>query len=379
MKPVIVIALLLTCLSATAQNTAGKKKGAAGKESKFTVKVTGDIKNMPEQTVIMEQLRANDIVKIADSMHSKDGHFVLHYTASEPQLYRVRFSGGHAIFLTLGKEQAQITADWSDIDNYAVTGSKASEELKGFLSYFKQTMAHFSMIGAKLDSLKRAGQDSLFAVNQKSLQEMQEQFSQYVKNEADKTPYEPNAMLAARMIDFKTNGPYLQSFNKSLGERFPGTQVTKDFNEFYEKNTKGQPQVGDMAPEVALTSPDGKTIKLSSLKGKYVLLDFWASWCGPCRGENPNVVNAYKKFKDKNFTIYGVSLDNSKEAWEKAINADGLTWAQGSELKGWQSPIAAKYGIQSIPQNFLIDPSGKIIAHNLRGPELLQTLETTLK
>jgi len=130
--------------------------------------------------------------------------------------------------------------------------------------------------------------------------------------------------------------------------------------------------IGVMAPDFTQNDVDGKPVKLSSLKGKYVLLDFWASWCGPCRQENPNVVRVYNKFKDKNFTVLGVSLDrpDGKAAWLKAIKDDGLTWTQLSDLKFWNNEAAAMYFVQSIPQNFLIDPSGKIVAKNLRGGDL---------
>ena len=124
---------------------------------------------------------------------------------------------------------------------------------------------------------------------------------------------------------------------------------------------------------------NGNMVSLSSFKGKYVLLDFWASWCGPCRGENPNVVAAYERFKGNNFTILGVSLDNKKDAWEQAIKEDGLTWTQVSDLKGWSSSAATLYAVQSIPSNFLIDPTGKIIARNLRGSELEEMLQQILK
>ncbi len=140
--------------------------------------------------------------------------------------------------------------------------------------------------------------------------------------------------------------------------------------------------IGDKAIDLAFTSPEGKTIALSSLKGKIVLLDFWASWCGPCRMENPNLVSAYNKYKDtkfkgaKGFTIYSVSLDQNKEAWMKAIKMDNLSWEYHvSDLGGWQSKPAQIYGVNSIPASYLVDQNGVIVGKNLRGPALDAALE----
>jgi peroxiredoxin len=158
------------------------------------------------------------------------------------------------------------------------------------------------------------------------------------------------------------------------------------------KNTEGGKQlkfsidalkltaVGATAPDFTQNDVNGKPVSLSSFKGKYVLIDFWASWCGPCRQENPNLVRTYNKYKGKNFTVLGVSLDkeNGKEAWLAAIKNDGLTWTQVSDLKYWQNLAASLYGVQSIPQNFLIDPQGKIVAKGLRGDDLDSKLEQLL-
>lgn len=137
--------------------------------------------------------------------------------------------------------------------------------------------------------------------------------------------------------------------------------------------------IGAQAPLITANDLDGKPVELSSFKGKYVLVDFWASWCRPCREENPNVVAAYTSFKGKNFTILGVSLDEDKSAWKEAVAKDHLAWQQVSDLGGWQSAIAKQYSVESIPANFLLDPSGKIVAKDIRGVELAPTLAKFLK
>ncbi len=139
--------------------------------------------------------------------------------------------------------------------------------------------------------------------------------------------------------------------------------------------------LGAVAPDFTQNDPEGNPIALSSFRGKYVLIDFWASWCGPCRAENPHVVKAYNEYKDKNFTILGVSLDqpNAKDKWLKAISDDGLTWPQVSDLAFWKNAAAQLYAVRSIPQNFLLDPQGKIIAKNLRGDALTAKLAEVIK
>jgi peroxiredoxin len=137
--------------------------------------------------------------------------------------------------------------------------------------------------------------------------------------------------------------------------------------------------IGNEAPVFAQNDASGKSVSLASFKGKYVLVDFWASWCGPCRAENPNVVKAYQKFHAKGFDILGVSLDEEKDKWIAAVKKDNLDWSQVSDLQGWKNNVAMLYGVQGIPMNFLIDKEGKIIGKGLRGDDLDRKLEELLK
>jgi peroxiredoxin len=176
--------------------------------------------------------------------------------------------------------------------------------------------------------------------------------------------------LAGQDIDVSFAEPLYKGLSANLRNTTEGQAFAKAMD------AARATSIGAMAPIFTQNDVNDKPVSLANFKGKYVLLDFWASWCGPCRGENPNVVKAYNHYKDKNFTVLGVSLDRpgKKDDWLAAIKADGLEWTQVSDLQFWNNGVAKQYGIRAIPQNYLIDPTGKIIAKNLRGEALNKKL-----
>jgi peroxiredoxin len=184
------------------------------------------------------------------------------------------------------------------------------------------------------------------------------------------------AIFATNFLDREAEGPFFDSLAMVFEKAMPDSKYSKQFVDNVKKQQKLS--VGKEAPNFALTNPNGEEVALQSLRGKYVLIDFWASWCRPCREENPNVVKMYKKFKNKPFEILGVSLDNDKFKWTQAIDKDGLIWKHVSDLKGWESSAAELYKVSAIPATYLIDKDGKIIAKNLRGKELEAKLNEIL-
>ena len=319
------------------------------------------------------------------------GSFTLTGAVKTQEIFEIVF-GSNVIAVPLINDapDVRVNVDLGKQDDfYTVSGSDASSQLKDLITTFGKRNFEVEKSMADLDSLKQAkAPDSVIlaatGVKNNAIQGLNVYLKQVVNTNT-------NATICALALSWASRSFPLSDFESSLSDllrKYPENGVLASLKQNYDLQRAQMAQqdahdrdnswVGKQAPDLSLPDANGNPVSLASFKGKYLLVDFWASWCGPCRAENPNVVHAYDEFKGKNFAILGVSLDKEKDAWQEAIRADRLDWTQISDLKFWESQAVKTFNFDGIPFNVLIDPQGKIIAQGLRGEELENKLKEVL-
>lgn len=337
--------------------------------------IEGKLTNAGGKTIFLDEMSLNNGTPIDTAIVANDGAFAMKGSIEDRGLYMLRIDQGHSWLMLLEPgDDLKFTGDFDDVMVYKFEGSAATTQLNAFTNEIGAKNKAIQDLNQKFQQARMSGadQNALIAMQQEylslnnSIQDLVVGFTDTVSD-----PY--LKVFAASLLNPQDHAIFLETVNKDIQAQIPDAELAKQFGAKIGEATRLA--VGKAAPDFELKSPTGESIALSSLQGKVVLLDFWASWCKPCRIENPNLVRTYEKYKDEGFTVYSVSLDKNLNKWVDAIKQDNLSWDyHGSNLAFWNCPVAKKYNVNSIPQTFLIDENGVIIAKNLRGVALEQKL-----
>ena len=296
------------------------------------------------------------------------GTFVIVGKISEPYLANLTIGTAQPVQIFADNSKISVSGNINDIPKIKISGSPSHNDFVSFKSIFDPRVERMSDLATKINSAwPGTERDSLMKLYNGVAADIQTQIDKFVKSKS-KSFVTPFMLYVTQQLydDPMLLDSRFNALDNSVKNSFIGNALQEVIN------TIKIGAIGSNAPDFSQADTTGSMVALSSFRGKYVLLDFWASWCGPCRNENPYVVAIYDKFKNKNFTVLGVSLDRpgQKDKWLNAIHEDRLTWTHVSDLQFWNNAAAQLYKISAIPRNFLVDPNGKIVAKNLRGFEL---------
>ncbi len=350
-----------------------------GRESEG-IKLTGNLEQFPNGGFAYLEYIGKTGIKPFDTLDvDEDGNFVTYVTIDEPAFYQLNFNGRQIIHIILtGKEtEVKVKAHGSDPKGfYEISGSSDTDYKRKIDELIQNYQTKMQELQQNQQQARVNNNIEAFMETQKTMTDVSHTTEIQLKKRIREASPSLAAYFGIQMIDPSKNNSFIDSIATELKEEMPDNFYVADLLSKLAKEKSTA--IGMEAPEIALANPQGEIITLSSLKGKYVLIDFWASWCKPCRIENPNVVRIYNEYAAKNFEILGVSLDRTKNQWLQAIEQDKLPWIHVSDLKFWSSQAARDYQVQAIPITFLIDPTGKIIAKNLRGASLEAKLKEIL-
>ena len=340
-----------------------------------SLQISGNLINVPENSkVALLDGMAN---KEVDSALIVGGKFVLKTKTENIGIFVITFKDIKTqIPIFVGNDQLNMEGDVQKINEIVYKGSPSQELYQYFMSQLDPKMlAYFTILSIAENEKSTITKDSLTKTASLAAKEIIDEYSVLSKK------YNQSPVTTFFLFQFANIFPSVKESLREYYALLSGDAKKGPFAMVIEKSLEsdGIGKIGSTLPNFKQNDVNGKLVSLYSFRGKYVLVDFWASWCGPCRAENPNVVKTYQKFKDKNFTVLGVSLDQDKTRWLDAIKKDGLTWTQVSDLKYWNNEVAVQFGIQAIPASFLIDPNGVVIGRDLRGDDLVKALEGLIK
>lgn len=348
-------------------------------KSKFTI--NGSFKNADvKNKVYLYGMASNTMVLLDSTNLSANGEFKFVNTKPEADFFRVNYLTNEYIVIAKNGDQVKITADVNDKNqHYDIEGAEEADKLKELNELKIKHQSKISEVSKEFEEKVAANPEQRDAILQQlspiytsTLNELNQAIIKFAMENTKSLV----SFYAISLVNPVGNEKALVAYADKVDPALKQHAAVKNFVE--KVGRLKAVQVGQIAPDFTIQSIDGKPVKLSDYRGKFVLLDFWASWCGPCRAENPNVVSAYQTYSKRNFTVLGISLDKDKAAWAQAVKQDRLTWQQAGELKDFEGETVKLYQVEAIPSSFLIDPQGKIIARDLRGEELNAFLNKTL-